>query len=206
MLKQLDFIQLTLPETRLHSFSTVMRLQFSKVTVLAIILLLSLTGCRAAPPPSNIPPVVLKFACDETPTTADFQQFWTTFRAAVQTDDKDRLYALTARCEFTWWNWEHQRLQLRTREFLDTSYSGNLGAHDNPAINAALVFQTKQEFIDSYGIIFTADTKRHFLDGKVSETGSGRYDIRWRDDGLNSLSFRNVAGVGYKFTGKDWEP
>jgi hypothetical protein len=153
-----------------------------------------------------VPRVVFKFSCDETPTTEDFRQFWATFHAAVQADDKDRLYSLTARCDFTWWNWWRQGLHLRTREFLDAFYAGDFNAHDSPSVNARLVFQTKQDFIDSYGIIFNPDTKRHLLDGTATETASGAYDIQWRNDGLNYLSFRNVAGVGYKFMGNDWEP
>jgi hypothetical protein len=153
-----------------------------------------------------VAPVTLKFSCDEIPTTPDFQQFWSNFRAAVERDDKEKLYSLTARCDFRWWNWWGKGLHLRTREFLDAFYSGDFTAHNSPSVNATLVFQTKQEFVDSYGIIFNVDTKRHLLDGRATQTAAGLYDIRWRDDGLNYLSFRNVAGVGYKFIGNDWEP
>jgi hypothetical protein len=81
-----------------------------------------------------------------------------------------------------------------------------LNAYEIHAVNNPLVFQTKQEFLDSYRIIFNAHTKRHLLEGTVTQTASGAYDIQWRDDGLNYLSFRNVGGVGYKFMGNDWEP
>lgn len=173
------------------------------------ILTLSITLFAAMRRPVDeraVPPVALKFYCDEIPTTADFQRFWSTFRAAVQTDDKDKLYSLTVRCNFTWWNWYRLGLHLRSREFLQAFYSGNLSPYEIYAVNAGLVFQTKQEFLDSYGIIFNADTKRHLLAGTLTRTANGDYDIQWRDVGLNYLSFRNVPGVGYKFMGDDWEP
>ena len=45
-----------------------------------------------------ISPVTLKFSCNETPTSNDFQQFWSNFRGAVKTNDKDTLYSLTTGC------------------------------------------------------------------------------------------------------------
>jgi hypothetical protein len=177
--------------------------------LIIIVLVLSLAlvaGLRRPIDEGAVPPVTLKFSCAETPTTEDFQQFWSTFRTAVQTDDKDKVYSLTTRCNLTWWNWYHLGLTLRSREYLESLYAGNLDVYEIHAVNNRLVFQTKQEFLDSYGIIFNADTKRHLLQRTPTQTASGAYDIQWRDQGLNYLSFRNVAGVGYKFLGNDWEP
>ena len=173
------------------------------IVVLSVILFAAM---RRTVDEQAVPPVVLKFSCDEIPTTADFQQFWSTFRAAVQTDDREKLYSLTVRCNFTWWNWDGRALPVRSREFLEALYSGNLSPYEVSAVNACIVFQTKQEFLESYGMIFNADTKRYLLAGTLKRTANGDYDIEWRDGGVNRLNFRNIPGVGYKFMGNDWEP
>src|SRR5688572_29011987 len=100
-----------------------------------------------------IPPVTLKFSCNETPTTNDFERFWSDFRAAVQTDDIDTAYRLTSRCAFSWWNWSRRGVHLKSVDALEALASGNLLPVID-SINAPLAFQSKEDFANNYHAIF----------------------------------------------------
>jgi len=52
----------------------------------------------------------------------------------------------------------------------------------------------------SYHLIFSPSVKKHILPLKPKEISDGGYDISWRDNGLHSLNFRWLEGIGYKFS------
>ena len=118
-----------------------------------------------------IPPVTLKFSCNETPTNDDFQQFWSNFRGSVKTNDKDTLYSLTTRCEFVWWFWSRRGLNLRPTSELRAISSGRLPEPvlDRLASNPSLVFESPQDFDNNYPAIFSADTKQQILSGTLKK-------------------------------------
>jgi hypothetical protein len=155
-----------------------------------------------------IPVVTSKFSCTETPTTQTFEQFWATFHAATQKDDKETLFALTSRCDFGWW-WAYARgVRLRPRYYFDAIAAGQLPEPGLEVMggDSHLVFETQQDFFDNYSAIFSQESKQHILNGTPAQTADGLYCVSWRDVWLKHLCFNRLDGVGYKFTGSDWEP
>lgn len=137
--------------------------------------------------------------CTESSTTNNFQEFWGQFREAVAVEDKDRLFSLTRKCAFQWW--DPPRLPLRSADCIPGPIDCDLGY-----AGGRQIFESQSDFDETYNRIFTKANRNRILNGTPWETGSG-YAISWETNyGTYSLKFDRVDGVGYKFSGLDWEP
>ena len=141
--------------------------------------------------------------CAEAQTMDDFQEFWREFRRAVSAEDKDKLFSLIGTCDFVWW--EEPSLPLKMADCVlgpteDCNYPAYL-------VGGRQLFQSRSDFDGTYGRIFTRANRDKILNGTPWQTGNG-YAISWEPARYEtySLTFERLEGIGYKFTGLEWEP
>jgi hypothetical protein len=147
--------------------------------------------------------------CTEASTTNDFDQFWSEFRTAVKSDNKDKLFAMVRACDFVWegqpWKTE-PTLKLKLADCV-------VGPLDDCqpwgySTGARQVFQNRTDFDKNYDRIFTKAITDGVLNGVPWEESEGRYDVSWepaKNETL-SLTFERLVGIGYKFSGLEWVP
>jgi hypothetical protein len=141
--------------------------------------------------------------CTEPSTANNFQEFWGELRGAVRSEDKDKLFSLIHTCGFVWW--ERPSLPLKSADCVpgpteDCHYSAYL-------VGGRQLFQSRNDFEETYGRIFTKANRDRILNGTPWETANG-YAISWEPAQYEtySLNFERLEGIGFKFTGLDWEP
>lgn len=150
---------------------------------------------------AEIGPVTLEYSCDQSQTTSNFERFWLEFRAAVKSEDKESLFLMVNRCSFVWDDGTGSHLPLRSPVQIAAGFVGPY-----QAIGTPLVFETQDDFLQNYQIVFSRPIRDRLLASAPVAFFEGAREIRWRKNGLSSLRFDNVAGVGYKFSGLSWEP
>jgi hypothetical protein len=153
---------------------------------------------------SLISPVSLDYSCNEPKTSNNFEEFWPKFRAAVESDNREELFLLIDKCRFIWDDRGGSDLPLKSEEEIRASL--NFQPPPARAINSPLVFETQDDFSRSYHLIFSPSNKKRILAFQPKKVSDGFYEISWREDGLRSLFFRQLDGIGYKFSGLLWEP
>ncbi|HKV39473.1 MAG TPA: hypothetical protein VJX67_09690 [Blastocatellia bacterium] len=106
-----------------------------------------------------------------------FEQFFSEFKIAVTTDDKDKLISMISFDDFTW-------------------EGGDLGQ-----------LRTKEEFLEDYDLMFTKNIKGEIAKGKPEKRANGSYDIVWHSRQEEySLFFSPQKDGTYKFSGLTEEP
>ena len=150
---------------------------------------------------AEIGPVTLEYSCEQAKTTSDFERYWSEFRTAVRSGNKESLFSMVNTCSFVWDNGTGSTLPLRSPEQIAAEFIGPYKAVGTP-----LVFETQDDFLQNYNVVFSPPIRDRLLRNAPVRLFEGVNEIRWRDKGLNSLRFDNVAGVGYKFSGLSWEP
>ena len=166
--------------------------------------------------PTGIPAVVQNDpTCAQAATTDDFALFLRDFQAAIRAKDKHKLFSMLDTCSFYWdvLN-ENERLAKpvlapvyvpRTYENPPSFYVHMLVR--NARSGNSLVFETEEDFLANYDVIFSSSITRHLLGDTPTGDMDGHYEIRWRrNDGVRTLSFDRIDKVGYKFTGLQWSP
>jgi hypothetical protein len=140
--------------------------------------------------------------CFEPQTTDDFQEFWREFRGAVGSEDKEKLFALIHTCSFNWWG---PSLPLRDADCVPGPVEGC--QHHPYTLGGRGVFGSRNDFDMTYDRIFTKAIRTRIMDGSPWKMCEG-FAISWESDGngTDSLTFEKIKGVGYKFSGLDWEP
>ena len=137
--------------------------------------------------------------CTQLPTTNDFERFWREFQSAVRSRDKDKLFPMMHTCGFVWWG---EQLTLRSVHWIpgrDATLQ---------AVSGALIFEGREDFDKNYDRIFTKVIRAKILNGVPWQEDEGRHAVSWETgrDETYSLRFERLDGVGYKFTGLEWEP
>lgn len=141
------------------------------------------------PEPVNFVPLDTVASLPEQPRTPDdFEEFWTAFKAAVQSEDEEQLFVLTSHSYF---HWEQESLKCSHHD--PDGYFRPQGYH--------CAFRTQAEFKQNYKRIFTDVIKRKVLT-ENPYPGAGGYEVIWDDSsGSYSLLFLHAENVGYKFFG-----
>jgi hypothetical protein len=105
-------------------------------------------------------------------------------------------------CGFNWDNETNSLLQLRSPDEI----SARLELRPVRAIDSPLVFESEDDFIKNYSILFSTSLRHQILKQKPIQVGANAYEIRWSERAVNSLRFEQFEQVGYKFAGLFWEP
>jgi len=149
--------------------------------------------------------------CVQPRTIDDFAVYWNQFQIALNDHDKSKLFSMMDTCTFYWdVLYEKEWLRQPVASLDYTPYQNPAGT--DTLIRGArrgsnLVFETEDDFLDNYDVIFSAIITRHLLGDTPAAARDGRFEIRWRlKDGLRTLSFDRLPNAGYKFTGLQWEP
>ena len=146
----------------------------------------------------------LKSYCTEPSSTNTFQEFWSEFREAVRAENKDKLFSLIDTCSFTWW--DQPTLPLA---YADCAPGPNQDCY-YPAhyLGGGQLFQSRSDFDKTYDRIFAKEFRAKMLTIAPWQVSEERYSVSWEVAMYEtySLNFERIAGVGYKFTGSDWEP
>ena len=132
---------------------------------------------------------------EEERTPDDFGQFWSEFRSAVSSDDKEKLYALTRHEQFSW-----EAGEVRLHHPL----CGEDGDY-------YFVIRSYDEFSRSYDQLFAASFKKAILTRAPVPNNQHLYTISWverkgRYGNSYELMFSNANGRGFKFIGASMGP
>jgi hypothetical protein len=183
------------------------------LTFVVSIITVRIVDMRMDREPIGVGPINLMAAakCLESPTNGEFAVFWIEFRGAVKASDKTKVFSMTRACSFEWYR-GNQTGELRqplasTWESIPFELSPPFEVRPlvrNGTSGGSFVFQSKEDFLANYDVIFSKRIARQILSGSPANC-EGIYEIRWRDDGLNSLRF-DCLEDGCKFKGLQWEP
>ena len=188
------------------------RFAVALIAVLAAAVMFQILNRKLQVNLTAVPPVDLYDSkCIEPKTTNDFAQFWNRFRGAVGDQDKSKLFSMLRTCSFDWFvlNDNEQFRKPLAPTFTPVSFPPPFQSQTlirTSRSGTSFVFQDADDFLANYAVIFSNRITRHILTDTPIETTDGRYEIRWRDDGLRTLRFERIPEVGYKFGGLQWNP